>query len=47
MNVQVKVFLVTNTSFMRGYMTQQHKHLIVRADISWCLQEKDLNKISD
>ena len=28
-------------------MTQQHKHLIVRADISWCPQEEDLNKISD
>ena len=28
-------------------MTQQHKHLIVRADISWCPQEGDLNKISD
>ena len=28
-------------------MTQQHKHLIVRADIGWCPQEKDLNKISD
>tara|TARA_B110000438_G_C15482933_1_gene508082 strand:+ start:256 stop:693 length:438 start_codon:yes stop_codon:yes gene_type:complete len=47
MNVQVKVFPATNISFIRGYMTQQHKHLIVRADISWCPQEKDLNKISD
>ena len=28
-------------------MTKQHKHLIVRADIAWCPQEKDLNKISD
>ena len=28
-------------------MTQQHKHLIVRADIVWCPQEEDLNKISD
>ena len=28
-------------------MTQQHKHLIVRADIGWCPQEEDLNKISD
>ena len=28
-------------------MTQQHKHLIVRGDISWCPQEEDLNKISD
>ena len=28
-------------------MTQQHKHLIVRADISWCPQEEDLNNISD
>ena len=28
-------------------MTQQHKHLIVRADISWCPKEEDLNKISD
>ena len=28
-------------------MTQQHKHLIVRADISWCPQEENLNKISD
>ena len=28
-------------------MTQQHKHLIVRADISWCPQQEDLNKISD
>ena len=28
-------------------MTQKHKHLIVRADISWCPQEEDLNKISD
>ena len=27
-------------------MTQQHKHLIVRADISWCPQEEDLNKIN-
>ena len=28
-------------------MTQKHKHLIVRADISWCPREEDLNKISD
>ena len=28
-------------------MTQRHKHLIVRADIGWCPQEEDLNKISD
>ena len=28
-------------------MTQLHKHLIVRADIGWCPQEEDLNKISD
>ena len=28
-------------------MTQKHKHLIVRADISWCPQQEDLNKISD
>ena len=28
-------------------MNQQHKHLIVRADIGWCPQEEDLNKISD
>ena len=28
-------------------MTQQHKHLIVRADIGWCPQEEDLNKMSD
>ena len=28
-------------------MTQQHKHLIVRADIGWCPKEEDLNKISD
>ena len=28
-------------------MTQQHKHLIVLADIGWCPQEEDLNKISD
>ncbi len=28
-------------------MTQQHKHLIVRADIGWCPQEDDLNKVSD
>ena len=28
-------------------MTQQHNHLIVRADIGWCPQEEDLNKISD
>ena len=28
-------------------MTQQHKHLIVRADIGWCPQEEDLNKITD
>ena len=47
MNVQVKVFPVTNTSLTRGFMTQQHKHLIVRANIGWCPQEEDLNKISD
>ena len=47
MNVQVKVFPVTNTSLTRGFMTQQHKHLIVRADIGWCPQEEDLNKVSD
>ena len=47
MNVQVKVFPVTNTSFIRGFMTQKHKHLIVRADIGWCPKEEDLNKISD
>ena len=47
MNVQVKVFPVTNTSLTRGFVTQQHKHLIVRADIGWCPQEEDLNKISD
>lgn len=28
-------------------MTQQHKHLIVRADIVWYPKEEDLNKISD
>ena len=28
-------------------MTQQHKHLIVRTNISWCPQEEDLNKVSD
>ena len=28
-------------------MTQQHKHLIVRADIGRCPQKEDLNKISD
>ena len=28
-------------------MTQQHKHLIVRADIVKCPKEDDLNKISD
>ena len=28
-------------------MTQQHKHLIVRADIGKCPHEEDLNKISD
>ena len=28
-------------------MTQQHKHLIVRADIGWCPNQEDLNKISD
>ena len=28
-------------------MTQKHKHLIVRADIGWCPQKEDLNKISD
>ena len=47
MNDQVKVFPETNTSINRGFMTQQHKHLIVRADIGWCPEEKDLNKISD
>jgi len=33
--------------FKEVLMTQQHKHLIVRADIGWCPQEEDLNKISD
>ncbi len=33
--------------FKEVIMTQQHKHLIVRADIGWCPQEEDLNKISD
>ena len=47
MNVQVKVFPATNISFMRGYMTQKHKHLIVRVDIGWCPQQEDLNKVSD
>ena len=28
-------------------MIQQHKHLIVRADIGKCPKEEDLNKISD
>ena len=28
-------------------MTQQHKHLIVRADIGKCPKYEDLNKISD
>ena len=28
-------------------MTQQHKHLIVRADIGKCPKKEDLNKISD
>jgi len=28
-------------------VTQQHKHLIVRADIGKCPKEEDLNKISD
>ena len=28
-------------------MTQQHKHLIVRADIGKCPKEEELNKISD
>ena len=28
-------------------MTQKHKHLIVRADIGWCPEEEDLNRISD
>lgn len=28
-------------------MTQQHKHLIVRADIGWCPAEEDSNRISD
>jgi len=32
---------------MEVVMTQQHKHLIVRADIGWCPKEEDLNKISD
>ena len=32
---------------MEVKMTNQHKHLIVRADIGWCPQEEDLNKISD
>jgi len=47
MNVQVRVFPVTNTSFKEIHMTQQHKHLIVRADIGICPREEDLNKISD
>tara|TARA_B100000902_G_C26596096_1_gene568171 strand:+ start:84 stop:488 length:405 start_codon:yes stop_codon:yes gene_type:complete len=33
--------------FKEVIMTQQHKHLIVRADIGWCPKEEDLNKISD
>tara|TARA_B100001142_G_scaffold300314_1_gene324931 strand:+ start:58 stop:462 length:405 start_codon:yes stop_codon:yes gene_type:complete len=33
--------------FKEVLMTQQHKHLIVRADIGWCPKEEDLNKISD
>ena len=28
-------------------MTQQHKHLIVRADIGWCPQEEASYKISE
>jgi S-adenosylmethionine/arginine decarboxylase-like enzyme len=28
-------------------MTQQHKHLIVRAEIGQCPKEEDINKISD
>ena len=28
-------------------MTQQHKHLIVRADIAKCPKQEDLNKVSD
>ena len=48
MNTQVPVFPVMNISIIRGVnMTQKHKHLIVRADIGWCPQEEDLNKISD
>ena len=47
MNVQVKVFPATNISFIRGFMTQKHKHLIVRANIDWCPKKEDLNKISD
>ena len=47
MNTQVTVFPVKNTSIYEVNMTQKHKHLIVRADIGWCPQEEDLNKISD
>ena len=28
-------------------MTLKHKHLIVKADIQWCPNKEDLNKISD
>ena len=28
-------------------MTQQHKHLIVRADIGWCPSAEDMNMVSD
>tara|TARA_B110000263_G_C14984037_1_gene362873 strand:+ start:215 stop:595 length:381 start_codon:yes stop_codon:yes gene_type:complete len=28
-------------------MTLKHKHLIVKADIQWCPNKDDLNKISD
>ena len=47
MNVQVKVFPEMNASVTGGFNDKQHKHLIVRADISWCPQEEDLNKVSD
>ena len=47
MNVQVKVFPAMNALLSEVLMTQQHKHLIVRADIGWCPEEEDLNKISD
>ena len=36
-----------NASLKGGYMTQKHKHLIVRADIGWCPGKEDLNKVSD